>query len=165
MGGYEIYEDQHTLIRQISEKTGHVVTESILTNDKLDCATGPAYREFDEMSGKVKCERWLSGGLEHRWSSDRPSETIWDTERDVIVRESFMQLGKYHRENHRPARIWYSLESEHIVREEFWINNQLHRDNNLPAIVTYDEINGKILLQEFYQYGKKIQPPQPTPKL
>lgn len=156
---------EQTVKWQIDYETGQPCTESILLTDgkTLHSDHFPAYREFDPESGKVLLEQWRNFGVSHRLDIDKPCETRWDSQGNIIINKIYMNMGKCHRENHRPAKIWYSPDNGNVIREEFWIDGQLHRGHNLPAIIEFDEIYGTITRCEFFVRGIRNNQPNPTP--
>jgi len=152
----EIASEKYTVEITTDMVSGKLLSESWMFDEKLTREFGPAYREYDKNSGRLKIERWMRNGIAHRPGNDFPSETIWDVEHNQIISRSFQKHGEYHRDHHRPARIFYSKNTGTVVREEFWQQNKLHRANNLPAIIVYDEFDGRILHQEFHHQGRKL---------
>lgn len=139
--------EEYVVQRTLDDETGQCVLEQWFFNDELTCFSGPAYKEYDPYSGRLTRERWMMHGVEGRWWSDKPTETVWDATNGAIISETYRLGGKLHRDHHRPAKVLYSPETGSIIREEFWQNDVLHRSNGLPSIVEYDELTGKIVAQ------------------
>jgi hypothetical protein len=86
---------------------------------------GPAIQWFDK-DGRCTQASWHLNGKEHRHYNDGPASWIMDPTTGIVVSESYLWEGEYHRIG-GPADIVRHRKSGEIVRSSFAIHGKRYR--------------------------------------
>lgn len=85
---------------------------------------GPAYQDFDPVSGKPIKETYYLEGAIHRREEEGPACRQWDRETGNLVYEAYYQHGECNRTGGKPAIIEYDPKTGKIKRQSFYIDGE-----------------------------------------